>query len=84
MMLSGWGFKGENFGKGRWTQTQLHRRQDRGNKRRAFIKQKLNAKKKPKTDKMGFQTGIMSDADKTMVFIMTFTVYIYIYTRFYI
>ena len=41
-------------------------------------------KKKPKTDKMGFQTGIMSDADKTMVFIMTFTVYIYIYTRFYI
>ena len=33
---------------------------------------------------MGFQTGIMSDADKTMVFIMTFTVYIYIYTRFYI
>ena len=41
----GWWFKGENYGKGRWTQTQLHMRQDKGNKRRAFIKQKLNAKK---------------------------------------
>ena len=44
----GWWFKGETYGKGRWTQTQLHMRQDKGNKRRAFIKQKLNAKKKQK------------------------------------
>ena len=51
MLLSGWGFKGENYGKGRWTQMQLHRRQDKENKRRAFIKQKLNAKNPPKQTK---------------------------------
>ena len=49
--MSGWGNKGRDYGEGRWTQTQLKRRQDEEkNKRRALLKSWLQ---KPKADKQG-------------------------------
>ena len=44
--LSGWGFKGENYGKGRWTQTQLHTGgNDKGEQKASFNLAKAECKK---------------------------------------
>ena len=38
LYVSGWGFKGENYGEGRWTQTQLHTGgEDKGEQKTSFI-----------------------------------------------
>ena len=45
--MSGWGKNGENYGKGRWTQTQLHT----GGKDKGEQKKQNNNKKKEKKKK---------------------------------
>ena len=51
--LSGWGFKGENYGKGRWTQTQLHTGdKDKGEQKMSFIL-KLSPKTKSRQNARG-------------------------------